>query len=58
MFDSTVSKLTLTAQLVFVDGGQLWVGSEDCPYTASAEFVLTGSAPSLPLPSNKVRKFS
>lgn len=54
VFDSSVSKLTLTAEMVVVDGGQVWVGSEDCPYPSFAEFVLTGSPSTLPPPSKKV----
>ena len=43
MFDPSQESLTLTADMVELTGGELWIGSEDCPYEAEAEILLTGT---------------
>ena len=43
VFDPAAESLTLTANMVeLTGGGELWIGSEDCPYTSDAEILLTG----------------
>ena len=42
VFDSSVDFLKLTANMVELTGGELWIGSEDCPYQNDAEVLLTG----------------
>ena len=40
--DPATSPLQLTANMIELTGGELWIGSEDCPYTGDAEVLLTG----------------
>ena len=42
VFDPSVESLKLTASMVELTGGELWIGSEDCPYESDAEILLTG----------------
>ena len=42
VFNSSVDFLKLTANMVELTGGELWIGSEDCPYMNDAEILLTG----------------
>ena len=42
MFDVSSAPLTLSADLVELTGGELWIGSEECPYAGEAEVLLTG----------------
>ena len=43
VFDSSAESLKLTANMVELTGGELWIGSEDCPYQNEAEILLTGT---------------
>jgi len=43
IFDPKVAKAKITANFIFADeGGEFWIGSEDCPFTGQAEVLLTG----------------
>ena len=42
VFDSSVEYLKLSANMVELTGGELWIGSEECPYQNDAEVLLTG----------------
>ncbi|KAF0301652.1 Cell surface hyaluronidase [Amphibalanus amphitrite] len=42
VFDSSVEFLKLTANMIELTGGELWIGSEDCPYVSETEVLLTG----------------
>ncbi|XP_037071090.1 cell surface hyaluronidase-like [Pollicipes pollicipes] len=35
-------ELLLSASLIELDGGELWIGSEECPFESRAEVLLTG----------------
>ena len=42
VFDPATSPLRLSANMIELTAGELWIGSEDCPYTGDAEVLLTG----------------
>ena len=43
VFDPTADSVKLSANMVEITGGELWIGSEDCPFTGNAELLLTGT---------------
>ncbi|XP_037071091.1 cell surface hyaluronidase-like [Pollicipes pollicipes] len=39
---TVADELLLSASLIELDGGELWIGSEECPFESRAEVLLTG----------------
>ncbi|KAF0311946.1 Cell surface hyaluronidase [Amphibalanus amphitrite] len=42
VFDPSADSVRLSASMVELMGGELWIGSEDCHFTGDAEVLLTG----------------